>query len=125
MDIKLYYCKHCGKVIAIMEDSGTPTICCGEEMMELRAGKTDGTLEKHVPVISRKGNLVTVTIGAVEHPMESDHFIKWIILQTDKGIQRKRLRPGQAPMAHFVIMDDEVICAAYDYCNIHKLWKTE
>lgn len=125
MDVRLYYCKHCGKVIAIVENSGMPTICCGEAMMELLPGKTDGTLEKHVPVIKRNGNLVTVTVGSVLHPMENDHFIKWIVLQTDKGVQKKKLQPGEKPVAHFMLMDDEVICAAYEYCNLHRLWKTE
>ena len=63
MELKFYYCKYCGKIIAIVRDGGTPTICCGEAMSELIPSQSDGSLEKHVPVIKVKGNHVSVTVG--------------------------------------------------------------
>ena len=50
MQLKFYYCRHCGKIIAIVKDSGIPTVCCGEAMQELVPGTTDGSSEKHIPV---------------------------------------------------------------------------
>ena len=41
MELKFYYCKHCGKVIVIVKNTPVPTICCGEPMAELVPGVTD------------------------------------------------------------------------------------
>ncbi|MBQ0052020.1 MAG: desulfoferrodoxin [Treponema sp.] len=125
MQLKFYYCRHCGKIIAIVKDSSVPTICCGEEMVELIPGVSDGNAEKHVPVIKVMGNTVTVTVGSKIHPSEESHYIEWILLQTDRGIQQKWLRPGNAPQADFAIMTGERVEAAYEYCNVHRLWKVD
>lgn len=123
--MKFYRCAKCGKIIEIVKDTGVPTICCGEEMKELIPGTSDGASEKHVPVISVRGNKVTVTVGSVEHPMLPEHYIEWIILETDKGVQKKTLQPGQKPAAEFVLSEGEKVLAAYEYCNLHRLWKAE
>ncbi|MBP5753997.1 MAG: desulfoferrodoxin [Treponema sp.] len=108
----------------MVEETGVPTICCGEPMAEIVANTTDAAVEKHVPVIAQKGNVVEITVGSVEHPMLPEHYIEWILLQTDKGIQKKSLEPGQAPKADFALLPDEKVVAAYEYCNLHKLWKS-
>ena len=123
MEIKFYICKHCGNIIAYVENSGVPVICCGEKMSELAPNTTDGAKEKHVPVITVDGNKVTVAVGSVAHPMLPEHFIKWICLQTKQGNQRKLLSPGDKPEAVFLITDDDTVEAAYEYCNLHGLWK--
>lgn len=123
MELKFYYCKYCEKIIAIVRDGGTPTICCGEAMSELIPSQSDGSLEKHVPVIKVKGNHVSVTVGTAEHPMVAEHYIEWILLQTDMGIQKKWLKPGDIPKADFMMVAGEKVQAAYEYCNVHKLWK--
>lgn len=125
MQLKFYYCRHCGKIIVIVKDSGVPTICCGEAMMELVPGTSDGSGESHVPVIKVSGNTVSVTVGSKLHPSVASHYIEWILLQTDKGIQKKWLNPGNAPNVDFAIMTGEKVEAAYEYCNIHKLWKAD
>lgn len=130
MQLKFYFCKHCGKIITIVKDSGTPTICCNEEMQLIEPGTSDGTAEKHVPVIkiSRNPlfiNTVTVSVGSKPHPSQADHYIEWILLQTDKGLQQKRLLPGSLPNIDFAVLKGERVKAAYAYCNIHKLWKAE
>ena len=33
--MKFYICKHCGKIIAVVNERAVPTICCGEKMEEL------------------------------------------------------------------------------------------
>ncbi|MCQ2613009.1 MAG: desulfoferrodoxin [Treponemataceae bacterium] len=124
MQLNFFVCRHCGKIIAIVKDSGVPTICCGEAMEELVPGVTDGALEKHVPVIRVNGNTVTVTVGSKLHPTLAEHYIEWILLQTDKGIQQKWLGPGDKPEVDFAILMGERVQAAYEYCNIHKLWRT-
>ena len=94
-------------------------------MVELIPGTTDGPAEKHVPVIKVSGNTVSVTVGAKIHPSETEHYIEWILLQTDKGIQQKWLDPGNSPNVDFAIMSGEKVEAAFEYCNIHKLWKAD
>ena len=123
MEMKFYKCKHCGKIIAIVQETAVPTICCGEPMTLLVAGSVDASVEKHVPVVSRSGNTVTVTVGSAEHPMTADHYIQWISLQTKHGNQRKALKPTDKPAVTFALLDGDEIEAVYAYCNLHGLWK--
>ena len=76
-----------------------------------------------MPVISQLGNVVTVRVGSVEHPSLDAHYIEWIVLVTEGGMQMKWLKPGMTPMAEFVV--NEKVVAAYEYCNLHGLWKAE
>lgn len=120
---KFYICQHCGKIIAIVEDRTVPTICCNAPMKEIIPKTADASLEKHVPVYSIESNKVIVSVGSIEHPMTSEHYIQWISLQTSKGNQRKLLHPSDKPQAIFAICDDEQVEAVFAYCNLHSLWK--
>jgi len=123
-DHKFYRCKNCGNIVGMIHSSGVPIICCGEPMEELVPNTTEASTEKHLPVVTIEGNKVAVAVGSVAHPMEEKHYIQWIYLQTKQGGQRKILVPGDEPKATFALDNDEVV-AAYAYCNIHGLWKTE
>jgi len=122
MELKIYKCKKCGKIIILLKETGVPTICCGEPMSQLIAGTTDAAVEKHVPVVVQNGNIVEVTVGSVIHPMEEKHYIEWIILQTEKGFQLKNLKPGEEPKAQFVLSNGDKFVKAFEYCNLHGLW---
>ena len=122
MEMKFYKCKICGKIIAMVEETGVPTVCCGESMTELVPNTTDAAVEKHVPVIAQKGNIVEVTVGSVEHPMTPEHYIPWIAIQTKTGNQRKALKPGNPPKATFALIDGDEVVKAVAYCNLHGLW---
>lgn len=121
--MKFYRCKKCGKIIAIVEETKVPTMCCGEAMEELVPGTVDAATEKHVPVCEVEGNIVTVKVGSVEHPMLDEHYIQWIAIKTTNGNQRKVLKPGEAPVAKFAIIDGDEVQEVYEYCNLHGLWK--
>lgn len=123
MEQKFYICAHCGNIIAKVKDSGVPVMCCGQKMTEIIPGTTDASQEKHVPVYKVEGSTVTVTIGAVEHPMIPEHYIEWVSLQTKQGNQRKLLEPGQEPKVCFAICEGDEVEAVYAYCNLHGLWK--
>lgn len=124
MEISFYKCNVCGKIILMIKDSGVPTICCGEPMTLIKANSSDGMIEKHVPVISMDNNqVITVTVGETYHPMGPEHYIEWILLQTNKGIHKKDLSPNDLPVANFALTPDEKVIAAYENCNIHNLWK--
>ena len=32
MELKLYYCAHCGNIVYKVVDKGVPVMCCGEKM---------------------------------------------------------------------------------------------
>ncbi|MEA5050222.1 MAG: desulfoferrodoxin family protein [Oscillospiraceae bacterium] len=121
---RFYVCKHCGNLVGMIRNSGVPIICCGEPMTELVPGSVDASLEKHVPVVTVEGNGVAVTVGSVPHPMTEEHYIEWIYLQTERGGQRKTLTPSDAPSAAFTLNGDRPV-AAFAYCNLHGLWKTD
>lgn len=121
--VKLFKCAHCGNIIEMVEDKGVKVVCCGEPMQLLDPNTTDAATEKHVPVVESDGNKVVVKVGSVEHPMLEEHHISFIILETDKGVQKKYLDPAGKPEAEFVLADGEKAAAAYEYCNLHGFWK--
>lgn len=122
---KFYICKHCGNIITFIKESGVKVVCCGDQMTEIIPGSIDASLEKHVPEISVNGSTVTVNIGSVDHPMVEEHYIEWIMLQTEQGNQRKELVPGDAPSVVFALTEDDKPVCAYAYCNLHGLWKKD
>jgi len=90
---------------------------------ELTANTVDAAFEKHVPVIEQNGDTVIVRVGSVEHPSIPEHYIEWILLETEMGFQICYLKPGNKPEATFKV--NEKVVAAYEYCNLHGLWKAE
>ena len=121
--MKFLKCKTCGVIVGVIQEPTDGVPFCGGDLEELIPNTTDAAGEKHVPVIDIDGSKVTVTVGEVEHPMVQEHYIEWILLSTDKGNQRKCLKPGDEPKACFALCDDEKIEAVYAYCNLHSLWK--
>ena len=122
--MKFYRCEKCGKIVAEVQGSACEMLeCCGQAMKLLKANTSDGATEKHVPVVEQNGNLVTVTVGSVDHPMLPEHYIQWIVLETEAGNQRKLLKPGEKPQCTFAIVDGDKVLGAYEYCNLHGLWK--
>ena len=125
MEMKFYRCETCGQIVAIVRRTAAPLVCCGKPMKEIVPGTVDASQEKHLPVIEQNGNTVTVRVGSVEHPMLEEHHIEWIALQTKMGNQRKLLKAGDKPEACFALCDGDAPVAAFEWCNLHGLWKTE
>lgn len=123
-DNKFYICEKCGNLISMIHASGVNPVCCGQKMTKLEAGVVDASREKHIPVVKVEDGKVTAIVGSVIHPMSTEHNIAWIYLETDKGGQRKCLKPDEEPRAVFALADEKPI-AVYAYCNLHGLWKTE
>lgn len=95
----------------------------GIALEALKANTSDGAAEKHVPVVSINGNTVEVAIGSVAHPMLEEHYITGIYIETTSGGQFASLKPGEEPKAVFLLKDGDEFIAAYEYCNLHGLWK--
>ena len=123
MSNKFYICRHCGNLIGMVHDAGVPMSCCGERMEALVPNTVDASGEKHIPVVEIKDGMVEVNIGSVDHPMVDEHFIQWVYLHTERGGQRKALKPGDAPEACFALCEGDEVEAVYEYCNLHSLWK--
>ncbi len=123
--MKFLRCNICGKMVVQLNDKPCPTKCCGEAMEELVPNTQDGAHEKHIPVISVEGNIVTVKVGEVAHPMLDAHYIEWIMIQTNFGNQRKVLKPGDEPVARFALLEGEKVLRALEYCNLHGLYATK
>ncbi len=117
--MKFYKC--CNTILILDE----PVEGCNCDWEELIPNTTDAAGEKHVPVIEANGRDVIVTVGSVEHPMLEAHFIMWIVLETNQGYQKKFLGPGEKPVASFALAEGEIVLAAYEYCNLHGLWKAD
>lgn len=121
-----YKCKKCGNFITFLtEKTAVTPVCCGDTMTEVVANTTDAAQEKHVPAVNCEGNTVTIKVGSVEHPMLEEHYIEFIILETNNGYHKKDLKPGDTPCAVFTLAEGEKPVAAYEYCNLHGLWKAE
>ncbi|MGN0233023.1 MAG: desulfoferrodoxin [Bacteroidaceae bacterium] len=117
---EIYRCSTCGGVVEVLH-SGAVMYCCGNPMTLLKGNVVDGAKEKHVPVVEIVENGVRVTIGAVEHPMQPDHYIEWIELVTPTQVLRQELKPGDKPQALFQVQEKHLYARAY--CNLHGLWK--
>lgn len=121
--MRFFKCDLCGNITTALSDVKGPLSCCGQGMTELIPGTTDAAQEKHVPAVSVDGNRVSVKVGSVEHPMTDGHYIQWIVIETNKGCQMKKLTPQDKPEAEFLLVDGETLVATYEYCNLHGLWK--
>lgn len=117
--MKFYHCSECGEIIAVQENE-TIDLTNKEEIIP---NTVDAAKEKHMPVISREGQTVTVTVGEVAHPMTEEHHIAWILLETKNGAERKDLSAGEEPAAQFYVSEDDEVIAAYEYCTLHGVWK--
>ena len=95
MSAKFYICDHCGNLITTLHDAGVPMLCCGEKLRELIPNTVEASGEKHLPVVERSGSTLTVTVGAVEHPMVDVHHIQWLFVETADSFAI--LPPGRHP----------------------------
>ncbi|MFA6088905.1 MAG: desulfoferrodoxin family protein [Candidatus Woesearchaeota archaeon] len=122
---EIYRCNVCGNIVSVEFAGGGTLVCCGQDM-ELLKEKTlaDEGKEKHVPVVTVSGKIVTVKVGSIEHPMEAGHFITLIqIFKSGKIVAEKKLYPGEKPIATFEFEDVSGI-SVREVCNKHGLWRS-
>ncbi len=121
--LQVYKCKDSGLTVEVLSDANCSIECCGKPMELVAENTVDASKEKHVPVITAGANGgCKVTVGSVPHPMEPDHYIQWIEVINGSYVNRKYLKPGDAPEAEFYVpVSDKLIVR--EYCNKHGLWK--
>lgn len=118
---QIYKCEVCGNIVEVLHTGKGELVCCGQPMKLMTENTVDASKEKHVPVIEKSGNKVTVKVGSVAHPMEEKHYIEFIELMADGKLYRKFLKPGEVPEATFEVTAAQL--TAREYCNLHGLWK--
>jgi len=121
---KFFICQHCGNMVGLIKDKGVPMICCGDEMTELVPNTAEASTEKHLPAVTVSGDMIDVQVGSVPHPMEEEHHITFVYVETERGGQRKCLKVGEAPAIAFCFADDKPV-AVFAYCNLHGLWRKD
>ena len=72
-----------------------------------------------MPVYEVKGDKI---LACVPHVMEEDHYIDYIVLETDESIFKKYLKVGEDACAEFPYVKGSKLFA---YCNKHGIWCTE
>lgn len=121
--IEFYRCSVCGNLMIKLVDSGLTPQCCGRDMEILKAGETDGTWEKHIPVWRMDGCKLMVQVGEDLHPMSESHMIVCIVVKTNTGIHIRMFKATDEPEACFKLCKEEEVESIYEFCNVHSLWK--
>jgi len=119
--LQVYKCEICGNIVEVLHTGRGELVCCGKPMKLFQENTVDAAKEKHVPVVEKTGEGVTVKVGAVAHPMEEKHYIEWVEILADGKAYRQFLNPGEKPEARFGIQAGNVV--AREFCNLHGLWK--
>jgi superoxide reductase len=117
----IYRCTRCGNIVELEVAGGGTLVCCGQPMTLQEANTVEASREKHLPVITPITGGYKVTVGSVAHPMVEAHYIQWIELNAGDEVQRRFLKPGEAPEATFLTAATAVTARAY--CNLHGFWK--
>ena len=120
--MQVYKCEICGNIVEVLHAGKGALACCNQPMKLVAENTVDASLEKHVPVIEKAGETVTVKVGSVAHPMEEKHYIEWVEVVAGGKIQRQYLAPGQSPEASFTSKEGALV--AREYCNLHGMWKS-
>lgn len=107
--MKIIKCKS-GNIMMVLkenEDVSDKIIKCND---------VDASFEKHVPQYEIKENKVKVFVN---HVMEEDHYIEWIMIDYGNEQIIKHFSPGDEPSLEVDYREGMV---AYSYCNKHSLW---
>lgn len=121
---QVYFCKHCGNVVEGLWNGKPSVSCCGEPMQKLEPNTTDAATEKHVPVIERDGNKVTVKVGSAAHPMVPDHYILFVEVLAGDKVYRHDFKEGDA-VAEATFTVEEADVTARAFCNKHGFWSSK
>ena len=120
--LEIYKCEVCGNIVEVLHGGGGTLVCCGADMALFTENSVDAAVEKHVPVVAKTADSVTVKVGEAAHPMLEKHYIEQIEIIADGKVYLQFLNPDDAPEATFNIAADAV--TARSYCNLHGLWKS-
>ena len=109
MNTKFYICRTCGTIIEKIHDANIPVVCCGKPMQELVPNSVEASNEKHLPAVTVEDGAIKVHVGSIDHPMLDEHYIEWVYVETERGGQRKYLKPGEEPTVTFRLDNDKAV----------------
>ena len=120
---EIYYCEECKNIVESLWEGKKKIICCTKPMVKLVANSIDAATEKHVPVIERTGNQVTVKVGENLHPMEGKHYILFLEVVAGQKVYRHNFMEGDGlAEATFTIEEEDIKARAF--CNQHGFWQS-
>ena len=120
---QIYKCNVCGNIVEVLHAGAGELVCCGEDMELMQGKREDVGQEKHLPVIVKTADKVTVKVGSIPHPMDDNHYIEWVEVASDGKAYREFLKPGDSPDATFEVKAEKI--TAREYCTLHGLWKNK
>ena len=111
--MKIIKCNGTGNIMAVLTEK--------ENIDEkiVKANDADAAFEKHVPQFEVKEDKVIVSVN---HVMEDDHYIEWIMVDYGDKQIIKEFKPEQEAKLKVEYQDG---LKAYSYCNKHSLWVSE
>ena len=120
-ELKLKKCLKCGALVKVLQDCNCEDgiICCKEKMHDVIANSTDASFEKHVPTYQKENDEMIITVN---HVMEEDHYIEWILVKYKNENKEVFFKPGDQASVRVPYEKGALI---YSYCNKHGLWKCE
>ncbi len=122
MATKFYHCNICGNIMAAVVSSGTNPFCCDCKMDEMTPKCIEEEKKYHVPVVTRVDEYtIKVRLGKEKHPMNKEHHICFIVVETKCGAIMRYLKPSDSD--EICILSKEDPEAVYVYCNKHGLWR--
>ncbi len=125
--LDFYKCNVCGNFVEVVLNGEGELVCCGQPMEKIvpKTQSEEMMGEKHVPVIEKNEEGITVKVGSVPHPMTEEHYIQFIEVNSpDKRyVKRKYLYPNEEPVLKLKCDCKDII--ARELCNIHGVWSSQ
>lgn len=119
-EIKLRKCSVCGAIVKVVENKNNSNfICCGKEMEDIIPNSVDASFERHIPEIHIEDGEMYIRVN---HVMEENHYIEWILVKTENRMKEFFFKPGDNCELHLPYTGRALV---YSYCNLHGLWKKE
>ena len=120
--VKILKCDDCASVVQLLAKGDGKV--CSDHMFEFPMQTEGEKSPKHKPVVEVDGNKITVKVGEAAHPMDDDHYIQFVLVESNCEQYIKHFKPGDAPEATFTIncTEDMKVLA---FCNEHGLWSAE
>lgn len=139
--MKVFLCNGCGHV----EFNEAPGQCpvCGstsftqnDSIFKESEEKSSEAAHKHIPAVSlsdtcsfipeKECNDVNVRIGETLHPMQDNHYIRFIDCYVDDTyVGQKKLTPGLYPASCFHLQEKGSKVTIVENCNVHGYWMKE
>lgn len=121
-----FYCsKQCGTIVHMIEDGGLPLYCNDVEMVRLVPNSVEGSNEKHVPIVKMYDTNVEVIIGSTMHPMNEEHYISFVHVETNQGCMLQFVKDLNEPKVCFALHPGQIVKKVQAYCNLHGMWQIE